>query len=119
MFRFGSQVHPLAALWLGTPGKDISDLEDEERLATGKPRLIYLKTPALQREPRLQEMLDRIRAAEVASYQKFTMPDELRETLANDLAVLLTERFTSTAPRSNFVTGQATGQPTRPALPPR
>ena len=85
------------------PDMDVSGLEDEERLAAGKPRLIYLKTPAAQREPRLQEMLDRIRAEEVSSYQKFTTPDELRETLANDLAVLLTERFTSAQQRSYFV----------------
>src|SRR5215467_5108038 len=91
------------------PDMDVSGLEDEYRLAAGKPRLIYLKVPAPQREPRLQVLLNRVRAEEVASYQKFTTPDELREALANDLAVLLTERFTSAAPRSYFVTGQATG----------
>jgi hypothetical protein len=100
------------------PGMDISGLEDEERLAAGKPRLIYLKTPAPQREPRLQALLDRLRAEEVASYQKFTTPDELREALANDLAVLLTERFTSAARPQPPTPAPATGHPTRPALPP-
>src|SRR5690348_414193 len=60
------------------PDMDVSGLEDEERLAEGKPRLIYLKIPAPQREPRLQQLLDRLRAEEVASYQKFSTPDELQ-----------------------------------------
>src|SRR5947207_10649596 len=78
------------------PGMQVSGLEDEYQLATGKPKLIYMKTPAPAREPRLQALLDRIRSEEVASYQKFATPEELRERIANDLALLLTERFTST-----------------------
>jgi Domain of unknown function (DUF4062)/NB-ARC domain len=77
------------------PGMQVSGLEDEYQLSTGKPKLIYMKTPAPAIEPRLQALLDRIRAEEVASYQKFATPDDLRERLANDLAQLLTERFTS------------------------
>jgi predicted ATPase len=77
------------------PSMQVSGLEDEYQLAGDKPKLIYIKTPAPEREPRLQAMLDRIRTEEVASYQKFATPDELRERLANDLAQLLTERFTS------------------------
>jgi predicted ATPase len=77
------------------PDMTISGLEDEYQLASDKPKLIYLKTPAPAREPRLQALLDRIRAEETASYQKFATPDDLRERLANDLAQLLTERFTS------------------------
>ncbi len=77
------------------PSIQVSGLEDEYQLAGEKPKLIYIKTPAPEREPRLQALLDRIRTEEVASYQKFTTPDELRERLANDLAQLLTERFTS------------------------
>ena len=75
------------------PGMQISGLEDEYQLSADKPRLIYLKTPAPEREPALQGLLDRIRAEEVASYQKFATPEELRERIANDLAQLLTERF--------------------------
>jgi len=78
------------------PGMQISGLEDEYQLAGSKPRLIYLKTPAPEREPGLQRLLDRIRAEEVDSYQKFTTPEELAERIANDLALLLTERFTRT-----------------------
>ncbi len=78
------------------PGMQVSGLEDEYQLSTGKPKLIYLKTPAPERELRLQALLDRIRAEEIASYQKFATPEELRERIANDLAQLLTERFTPT-----------------------
>jgi predicted ATPase len=77
------------------PSMQVSGLEDEYQLSTGKPKLIYMKTPAPEREPRLQALLDRIRAEDIASYQKFATPEELRERIANDLAQLLTERFTS------------------------
>jgi predicted ATPase len=77
------------------PDMTVSGLEDEYQLSADKPRLIYLKTPAPAREQRLQALLDRIRSEEVASYQKFSTHEELRERIANDLAQLLTERFTS------------------------
>jgi hypothetical protein len=77
------------------PTMQVSGLEDEYLLARAKPKLIYIKSPASEREPRLQELLDRIRAEDTASYQKFATPEELRERIANDLALLLTERFTS------------------------
>src|SRR5215472_8003560 len=35
------------------PGMEISGLEDEYRLAAGKPMLLYLKRPAPDQEPRL------------------------------------------------------------------
>ncbi len=78
------------------PGSQISGLEDEYQLATDKPKLIYLKTPAQAREPALQRLLERIRSEAVASYQQFATPEELRERIANDLALRLTERFTTT-----------------------
>ncbi len=74
------------------PNMEVSGLEDEYRHSDGKPRLIYVKTPAPAREPRLQTLLDRIRDDGI-SYQKFGTPDELRELLANDLAEVLTDRF--------------------------
>src|SRR6516225_6544042 len=75
------------------PSMQVSGLEDEYQLSADKPRLIYVKTPAPAREPALQGLLDRIRTEEVDSYQKFTTPEELAERIANDLALLLTERF--------------------------
>ena len=77
------------------PTMQVSGLEDEYQLSGGKPKLIYIKSPAPEREPRLQALLDRIRAEDAASYQKFATPEELHERIANDLALLLTERFTT------------------------
>jgi predicted ATPase/class 3 adenylate cyclase len=75
------------------PGMEISGLEDEYRLAAGKPMLLYLKRPAPGQEPRLTAMLDGIRAAGTASYRTFATPRELERLLADDLAVVLSERF--------------------------
>src|ERR1700750_85287 len=41
-------------------GEEVSGLEDEYRLSARLPRLIYVKSPAPDREPRLAEMLARI-----------------------------------------------------------
>src|SRR5437764_194552 len=74
------------------PDMTISGLEDEYQLSADKPRLIYLKTPASERELGLQRLLDHIRSEEVTSYQKFATPEELRERIAYDLALVLPER---------------------------
>jgi predicted ATPase/class 3 adenylate cyclase len=79
------------------PGMDISGLEDEFRLASGKPMLLYLKRPAPDQEPRLAAMLDSIRAAGTVSYRVFATPHELERLLADDLAVLLSESFAGAA----------------------
>src|SRR6266571_2187339 len=60
------------------PAMQVSGLEDEYQLSNSKPRLIYVKIPALEREPRLQALLDRIRSEDAVSYQKFATPEELR-----------------------------------------
>jgi predicted ATPase len=75
------------------PGMAISGLEDEYRLAGDRPKLIYVKSPAAEREPRLQALLDQVRTEAVTCYQRFETPEELSELLQNDLAVLLTEHF--------------------------
>jgi predicted ATPase/class 3 adenylate cyclase len=79
------------------PGMEISGLEDEYRLAAGKPMLLYLKRPAPGREPRLAAMIDGIRAAGTVSYRTFATPRELERLLADDLAVLLSESFAGAA----------------------
>src|SRR5215831_14705130 len=79
------------------PGMDISGLEDEYRLAAGKPMLLYLKRPAPELEPRLAAMIDGIRAAGTVSYRTFATPRELERLLADDLAVWLSESFACTA----------------------
>jgi hypothetical protein len=75
------------------PGMQISGLEDEYRLAAGKPMLLYLNRPAPEREPRLTAMIDSIRTAGTVTYRTFATPGELDRLLADDLAVLLRERF--------------------------
>ena len=86
--------------WVAPDG-EISGLEDEYELSTGLPRLIYVKSPAPDREPRLTELLDRIRDEGGVSYQHFSDPAELRQLVGNDLAVLLSERFAaSPGPRA-------------------
>ena len=81
MFEVGARPHPPQELyraylaqsdvfvglywqrygWVG-PGMDISGLEDEFQLSRALPRLLYVKAPAPDREPRLTEMLARIEA---------------------------------------------------------
>jgi predicted ATPase len=110
MFESGARAHPPQAVyrayleqsdvfvgiywqrygWVG-PGMTISGLEDELRLATGMPRLLYVKVPAPAQEPGLSRMLDGIRAEGAAAYKKFTDAGELRELVASDLATMLAE----------------------------
>jgi predicted ATPase len=79
------------------PGEEVSGLEDEYLLSGAKPKLIYVKAAA-DRQPRLTEMLSRIEADDRASYKHFGEADDLAELLADDLAVLLTERFVQPLP---------------------
>jgi len=77
------------------PGMNISGLEDEYRLSGGKPRLIYVKQPAPERQERLSTLLNEIKNADTSCYQRFSTPEELRDLLENDLSLLLSERFES------------------------
>jgi len=78
------------------PGQDISGIEDEYLLAAGMPRLIYVKSPGPDREPRLAEMLTRIEEQGSVSYQRFSDSAELQSLVQDDLAALLSERFEMT-----------------------
>ena len=112
MFELGARPHPprqvyrsylaqsqvfVGVYWQSygwvAPGEQVSGLEDEYLLAAGLPRLIYVKSPAAERESRLAEMLTRIRDAGDVSYQRFSAAAELQRLVENDLAVLLSERF--------------------------
>src|SRR5690242_594671 len=134
MFELGARPHPprevyraylaQSQVFIGiywqrygwvAPGERISGLEDEYLLSAGLPRLLYVKTPAPDREPRLAELLARIRDEGVVSYQRFTDPAELRRLVENDLAVLLSERFTLTRPAGSGPPGDAV--PAAGALP--
>jgi predicted ATPase len=95
------------------PDMAISGVEDEYDLCGDTPRLLYVKRPAPDREPRMAELLARIEAEGRGSYRTFTSADELVDLVRDDLALLLSERF-STAPVTSRP-AQATGG--RPALP--
>jgi len=83
------------------PGEQISGLEDEYQLSAGLPRLIYVRSPAPDREQRLTELLARIRDEGGVSYQHFSDPAGLQQLVENDLAVLLSERFETTRSGAN------------------
>ncbi len=112
MFELGARPHPPRKLyrsyleqsdvfvgiywerygWIA-PGEQISGLEDEYVLADPRmPKLIYLKASSA-REPRLTELIERIKADDTASYVTFETEDQLRGFLVRDLATLLAERF--------------------------
>lgn len=118
MFELGARPHPprqiyrsylaqsqvfVGVYWQSygwvAPGEQVSGLEDEYLLSAGLPRLLYVKSPAPQREARLAEMLARIRDDGDVSYQHFSDPAELQRLVENDLAVLLSERFEMAPPR--------------------
>ena len=120
MFELGARPHPARQVyraylaqsqvfvgiywqsygWVAS-GEDVSGLEDEYLLSAGLPRLIYVKSPAPRREPRLAQMLARIRDEGGVSYQHFSDAGELQPLVENDLAVLLSERFELTGPRED------------------
>ena len=117
MFELGARPHPPQELyraylaqsdvfiglywqsygWVG-PGMDISGLEDEFRLAGERPRLLYLKSPAPEREPRLAAMIDELRSEGRDAYRSFRSVRDLGRLVRDDLAVLLSERFAASAP---------------------
>jgi predicted ATPase len=111
MFELGARPHPPRELYRAylaqsevfvgiywqqygwvAPGEEVSGLEDEYLLSGEMPKLIYLKAGA-ERQPRLRELLSRVEADDRASYKPFENAGDLAELLADDLAVLLTERF--------------------------
>jgi len=119
MFEQGARPHPPRALyrayleqsdvfvglywerygWIA-PGENVSGLEDEYALAGNRPKLVYIKEPAPKRESQLEKLIERIQADDEVSYRRFANADELRSLVADDLAVLLTERFAASATRS-------------------
>ncbi len=83
------------------PDATHSGLEDEYRMAGHLPKLIYVKSPAPNRDPRLTALLDRIRDDARVSYRHFRSADELRRVVGEDIALLLTERFNPRQPRQS------------------
>ncbi|HEX6756774.1 MAG TPA: DUF4062 domain-containing protein, partial [Mycobacteriales bacterium] len=132
MFELGARPHPPQELyraylaqsevfiglywqrygWVG-PGMEISGLEDEFLLSQAFPRLLYVKGPAPDREPRLAEMLARIQAEGSVSYRHFRTARELGRLVRDDLATLLSERFAAARP-SAAATEHASPRAPRP-----
>jgi predicted ATPase len=117
MFELGARPHPPRDLYRAylrqsdvfvglygdrygwvAPGEAVSGLEDEYNLAPGMPKLIYIKEPSDAREPRLAELLERVRDDDGASFKYFSTPQELRRLLEADLATMLAERFDQSRP---------------------
>jgi predicted ATPase len=85
------------------PGGQVSGLEEEFELSGELPRLLYVKGPAPDREPRLTDLLARIKDEASASYRHFRTPVELGRLVRDDLAVLLSERFAAPGGRAAAV----------------
>jgi hypothetical protein len=127
MFELGARPHPPRDLYRAylaqseifvwiyygwvAPGEQVSGLEDEYLLSAGMPKPVYVKEAA-HREPRLVELLDRVQADDQASYKPFEDTEDLTELLADDLAVLLTERFAES--RASGSQGLELGPPPTP-----
>ena len=100
--------------WVG-PDQSVSGVEDEFRHSLHMPRLLYVKEPAPEREPRLQDLIREFQCEAAFSYKKFATADDLRELIPRDLVILITERFETAddtplgpassvpAPRTSFV----------------
>lgn len=119
MFELGARPHPPRELYRSylaqsdvfvgiyaesygwvAPGEDVSGLEDEYLLAPPEmPKLIYIKKSE-HREERLNELIGRIRRDDTAAYLPFESPEQLREQVADDLAMLLAERFDASRSRT-------------------
>jgi predicted ATPase len=112
MFELGARPHPPRELYRAylaqsqvfvgvywqsygwvAPGEAASGLEDEYERAGDLPKLIYVKSPADERDPRLTQMLERIQRGDDAAYKRFSTPDELRRLVEEDVSLLLSERF--------------------------
>ena len=135
LFELGAQSHPPRELyraylaqsdifiglywqrygWIG-PEMDISGLEDEFRLSVSMPRLLYVKTPAPQREARLTAMIEELQTKGTVSYRSFRTPRELGRLVRTDLAVLLSERFEAGAGRAARSSSPSNGPGAAPAL---
>jgi len=106
MFELGARPHPARDLYRAdldqshifigiywerygwvAPGETISGLEDEYRLSRSKPSLTYVKDPSPGRDPRLKQLLDRMKADDTVSYMPFRSARELRKRIKDDLMV--------------------------------
>jgi predicted ATPase len=130
MFELGARPHPPTELYRAylaqsdifvglywqsygqvAPGMEVSGLEDEYELSREIPRLLYVKTPAPDRDPRLVNLLSRMKRE--TAYRRFRSAAELGRLVRDDLATLLSERFAATA-RAAVAVGPITSDRGRP-----
>lgn len=78
--------------WIPPEGTT-SATEDEYHRCADRPRLVYLKEPAPERDPELERLVEGMRAGGPAAGRTFATPGELAELLIDDLASLVSERF--------------------------
>lgn len=137
LFELGARPHPPRALYRAyleqshifvglywerygwvAPDMTISGLEDEYRLCGDQPMLLYAKEPAPNREPRLAALLEEMQTRPNPP-TLFSTAEQLAELVANDLALLLSARFS--APRqqqANELARAAAAVRQAPPLPP-
>ena len=139
LFELGARPHPPRALYRAyleqshifvglywerygwvAPDMGISGLEDEYRLTTDQPMLLYVKEPAPNREPRLAALLAEMHNRPIPP-RTFSMPEELAELVGNDLALLLSARFGGARAPQELAPAPAAQRPVvrhAPPLPP-
>ncbi|MBD8024626.1 DUF4062 domain-containing protein [Microbacterium gallinarum] len=126
MFELGARPHPPRELYRSylsqsdvfvgiygssygwvAPDEEISGLEDEYNLAPKTmPKLIYIKN-ADTRDERLADLIARIQADDTAAYLHFHSPEDLEDHVADDLAMLLAERFDQSQPPAAVTIAEA------------
>jgi predicted ATPase len=137
MFEIGARAHPPRDLYRAylaqsdvfigiywqrygwvAPTETISGLEDEYLLARSLPKLVYIKR-ADSREERLKGLIGRIQGEDKVSYRPFRDAEELKQLVRNDLALMLTERFSSSVTASNVAADESSAVEAAPRyLPP-
>ena len=112
MFEAGARPHPprelyrayleqshvyLGIFWESygwvAPDMEVSGIEDEYNLSSGKKRLVYVKQPESERDPELERLLQRMRDEGTITYVPFSTPEQLADLVRDDLAHLLSESF--------------------------
>lgn len=132
VFEAGARIHPSrevyrsyveqSDIFIGVygdntsanPDAEVPLLQDQFDASHGKPRLIYVKDlPNVS--PAMESFVADIASHADVSYRRFRSAPELGELIADDLAVLLTERFSGRMDASTTVTTQP--RPILPATP--
>jgi predicted ATPase/class 3 adenylate cyclase len=82
-----------------------SDLDRDYDASSGLPALIYVKEPAPDRENGLTDLLERSRSDGRSTIRVFESPGELAEMLVEDLASVMSDKFSKTEPHPDSLPG--------------